>query len=45
MLPVAVAQAGGVIVPATGAEGITGWGSMTKSAEVKEVHPKEFVTV
>lgn len=40
-----MAQAGVVIVPANGAEGIAGWGSMTKSAEVNEVHPKEFVTL
>ena len=45
MLPVGVAQSGGVIIPASGAEGIAGWGSITKSADVNEVHPKEFVTV
>ena len=45
ILPVAVAQAGGVIFPANGAEGIGGWGSMTKSADVNEVHPREFVTM
>jgi len=34
-----------VIVPTTGAAGVTGCDSMTKTPEGTDVHPSEFVTV
>jgi len=44
-LPVATAQVGCVIVPATGTEGVTGCVLITTLAETKEVHPAALVTV
>lgn len=44
-LPVAVAQVGCVIVPITGAVGVTGCVLMVILAEAAEVQPTELVTV
>lgn len=44
-LPVASAQVGWVIVPTTGAEGVTGCALIVKSAEATEVQVDAFVTV
>jgi hypothetical protein len=44
-LPVAVLHVGWMIVPATGAVGVTGWALMTTFAEAADVHPEAFVTV
>ena len=45
MLPVATEQVGWVIIPAVGAEGVTGWELIITFDEANEVHPAEFVTV
>ena len=44
-LPVAKAQVGWVIVPKTGAVGVTGWVFTTTLADAAEVHPMALVTV
>ena len=44
-LPVGVAHVGCVIVPTTGAVGVTGWALITTLAEAADVHPSELVTV
>jgi len=44
-LPVATEQVGCVIVPTTGAEGVTGCGLMTILAEGAEAHPTVTVYV
>lgn len=45
MLPVARAHVGCVMVPITGAEGVTGCILITKLLDVPEVQPSELVTV
>lgn len=45
MLPVAVVHVGCVTFPAWGADGVTGWGSISNTADCSEVHPDAFVTV
>ena len=45
MLPVATVQEGGVKVPATGGEGVTGCGWMITFEEGWELQPLAFVTV
>ena len=44
-LPVEVVHVGGVMVPITGACGITGVDDITTSTDEGETHPDEFVTV
>lgn len=44
-LPVATVQVGWVMVPTTGAEGVTGCVLITTLPEDPDVHPSEFVTV
>jgi hypothetical protein len=44
-LPVATEQVGCVIVPVTGAEGVSGLALMTTLADAGEVHPEALVTV
>jgi hypothetical protein len=44
-LPVPTIQVGWVIVPITGADGVTGCALMTILADAVEVHPEELVTV
>lgn len=44
-LPVDKAQVGWVIVPARGADGVTGWASITTLEEETDVHPVAPVTV
>ena len=44
-LPVATIQVGCVIMPAAGAEGVTGCALITTLAETGEIHPDAFVTV
>ena len=44
-LPVAVAQLGWVIAPATGALGVAGCASITTSKLDAEIHPNAFVSV
>lgn len=44
-LPVETSQVGWVIVPTTGAGGVTGCGLMTTSSEAGEMHPAALVTV
>ena len=44
-LPVGRAQVGWVMVPTTGAAGVTGWVLMTTFPVGKEVHPLSLVTV
>ena len=45
MLPVANEQVGCVIVPAVGAEGVTGCALIITFVDPNDVHPTEFVTV
>lgn len=45
MLPVATVHVGCEIVPGTGADGVTGWGSIVIPADASDVHPAAFVTV
>lgn len=44
-LPVARAQVGWVMVPATGAVGVAGWVLITTFDDEEEVQPSELVTV
>ena len=44
-LPVATVQVGCVIVPMTGADGVTGCGSITAFCDAGETHPAALVTV
>jgi len=44
-VPVGTIQVGCVIVPATGAEGVTGWTVIIIFSEAREVQPLELVTV
>ena len=44
-LPVAVVQVGWVIVPTTGADGVSGDALITKLAVGVDVHPSALVTV
>lgn len=44
-LPVLFEHVGCVMVPATGAEGVTGWVFIVTVEDGAEVHPTEFVTV
>ena len=44
-LPVAVVQVGWVIVPTTGADGVSGCALITKLAVGVDVHPSALVTV
>lgn len=44
-LPVLFEHVGCVMVPTTGAEGVTGWVLMVTVEDGAEVHPTEFVTV
>ena len=44
-LPVETMHEGWVIVPNTGAEGVTGWALITILLDEDEVQPSEFVTV
>ena len=44
-LPVSISQVGWVIVPTTGAVGVSGWALITTSAEAGEVQPAELITV
>jgi len=43
-LPVATEQVGCVIVPAVGADGVTGWALITTLADTEDMQPTEFVT-
>ena len=43
-LPVARVHVGCVTIPVTGAEGVTGWGSIVILEVDTEVQPEEFVT-
>jgi len=43
--PVATVQVGCVIVPAIGADGVTGCAFITMFADVVEIHPDALVTV
>ena len=45
MLPVATVQVGGVRVPATGGEGVTGCDWMITLEEDSDTHPDEFFTL
>ena len=44
-LPVAVVQVGWVIVPTTGADGVSGCALMVALSDEAEVHPAALVTV
>ena len=44
-LPVATVQVGCVIVPMTGADGVTGWGLITAFCDAAETQPTALVTV
>ena len=44
-MPVAIVHVGLVVMPGTGACGVTGWGSIVTGSDGSEVHPEEFVTV
>jgi len=44
-LPVAAEHVGCVMEPTVGAEGVTGWASITTFEEAGDVQPDEFVTV
>jgi hypothetical protein len=44
-LPVATVHVGWVIVPTTGADGVTGCTLITTLVDAAEVHPAELVTV
>ena len=44
-LPVATAQVGWLMVPTTGAEGVTGCASMATLDDAAEVHPELLVTL
>jgi hypothetical protein len=44
-VPVATIQVGWVIVPITGADGVTGCTVIIIFAEAREVHPRSFVIV
>jgi hypothetical protein len=45
MLPVASPQVGCVMVPMTGANGVSGWGMMTTCSDAGEIHPAALATV
>jgi len=45
MLPVATVQVGCVIVPAVGADGVTGCALIITFDDANELHPAAFVTV
>jgi len=45
IVPDANVHVGCEMVPGTGADGVTGWGSIVILLDGRDVHPEEFVTV